>query len=326
MGDTVSIDHEKPQGLLLSAFLIIYLGPLPDYFDFWAKSCEPNHKNFHWFVYTDQILERKETNRAVTLIPLTFDRLCQDAKNILGINIPVQNTRIVCDCRLLLYPLRKDHENMEIYDFIGYSDIDVIYGKILDFLPENMMDYSLIAGHEGRPCGPFTLFNKKYLPAICNHKTIKTFFEQDPGNNLYANEDYSEASSTFKPMTGNTIKDKIAQKINFAHLDESKQVKIIAEKFAPVFCKADSLQPTMIDGFSHRKAFAVWDKGHLYVKDIWGTKKEGAFFHFSRFKNRSRFKVNPQVLNTDHLGIYKYGFINIRSWQTKIKLFLTLLY
>ena len=320
------LSEELVENKCLSAFLIIYLGPLPAYFDFWAKSCEHNYKNFHWFVYTDQILEPQETNPAVTLVPLTFYRLCKDMKNILGINIPVQNTRIVCDCRLMLYLLRKDHENLERYDFIGYSDLDVIYGRIFDFLPENMTDYSLIAGHEGRPCGPFTLFNKKYLPAICGHKDIKAFFEQDMGNDLYADEDYSDASSAFKPMSGNTTKDKIAQKINFAHLDESKQVVNIAVKFAPVFCSADPLQPTMTRGFNHRKAFAVWNKGQLYVTDIWGSKKKGAFFHFSRLKNRSRFKVNPQVLNADHFGIYKYGFIRIQSWFTKIKLFLTLLY
>ncbi|WP_419664177.1 DUF6625 family protein [Desulfosarcina variabilis] len=38
-----------------SAFLLPFMGPLPPYFAFWAKSCEANKDDFHWFVYSDQI-------------------------------------------------------------------------------------------------------------------------------------------------------------------------------------------------------------------------------------------------------------------------------
>ncbi len=91
----------------LSAFLIIYFGELPSYFDFWAKSCDPYHKQFHWFVYSDQINQKIEVNKAVTLVPYGFERLCSDLKKFLDINIPNKNTRIICDCRLMLYPLRE---------------------------------------------------------------------------------------------------------------------------------------------------------------------------------------------------------------------------
>ncbi len=316
----------KPNDALLSAFLITYLGKLPAYFDFWAKSCESNHKNFHWFVYTDQITEVYVKNKAVTLVPITFDKICQDMQNVFGISIPIQNTRIVCDIRLMLYPLRKSYENLEKYDFIGYTDIDVMYGKIIDFLPENIAKYSMISAHTDRPCGPFTLFNKKYLHDICSHKTIRSFFEQEFEEKIYKSKTYSENSTTFKPMSGNSIKDKIAKEMGFSHLDEAKIVVSIAQKFAPVFCNAEPLQPAMTNGFHYRKAFAIWNEGRLYVNDVFGVKKEGAFFHFSRFKNRSRFKSNPYVLGGGKIGICKYGFISIKSRWTKLKLFLSLLY
>lgn len=309
-----------------SAFLIIYLGKLPDYLDFWAKSCEPNYERFHWFVYNDQIEKREEINQAVTLIPYDFKSLCAESKDRLDITIPHENTRIVCDCRLILYPLRKEKESLEEFDFIGYTDLDVIYGHIQDFMPENALNYSLISGENNRPCGPFTLFRTDVLKKICSDDQIKTRLEQDPGSQVYSSCEYTEQDAAFKPMSGNTTKDKISQSIKFEHIDESRLLVKLAQKYAPTFCSADPLQPTSTRWFNHRKAVAFFENNRLFVRDNWGHKKEGAFFHFSRFKNRSRFKVNHQVLSEKNWGIYKYGFIPLKSIFTKIKMMLTTLY
>lgn len=310
----------------LSAFLIIYLGRLPAYFEFWAKSCEPNHEKFHWYVYNDCLENKIEHNKAVTLVPYDFKTLCIDLKTVFNIHIHPANTRIVCDCRLMLYPIRKKKDNLEQYDFIGYSDIDVIYGQIARFMPEQPYTYSMISANDGWPCGPFTLFNKKYLYDICNNKKIKKLLESDHGNAFYSSKEYSDSVSKFKPMSGNRIKDKISEKINFTHLDESDELVQIAKEMAPVFCKADPLQPTLTKGFNHRKSIAFWDKGQLFVRDVFGHEKEGAFFHFSRLKNRTRFKVNSEILNSSQFGIYKYGFLKIKSKITKLKMLLSLLY
>jgi len=308
------------------AFLIIYLGKLPSYFDFWAKSCETNHENFHWFIYNDHIDSKRLFNKAVTIVPYTFETLCRDLKNTFNIHVQSKNTRIVCDCRIMLYPIRKNEEALDNFDLIGYSDLDILYGQIKTFLPENALNYSMISAHDNRPCGPLTLFNKKYLQDICKSKKIKGFLELDHGDELYESQEYSNSASKFKPMSGNTIKDKIAKKIKLTHLDESEDLVEIAEHFAPVFCKAIPLQPTMGKGFNHRKAIAFWDKGRLYIQDVFGHKKEGAIFHFSRFKNRTRFVIDPHALDANQLGIYKYGIIEIKTKLTKLKMLLSLLY
>jgi hypothetical protein len=312
--------------MMSGAFLILYLGELPPYFRYWAKSCEFNHTQFHWFVYNDRISEKKDWNKAVTLIPYSFKKLCSDLNSSLHIRLPQQNTRVVCDCRIMLYALRKDKDQLEQYDFVGYSDIDVIYGDIARFLPENPGAYSLISAEDHRPCGPFTLFNRKYLQAILEDDRIKRKLEKNFDHALSTIPGLLDASSTFKPMSGNSTKDKIAEHLKFAHLDESGILVEIAEDFAPAFCKAIPLQPTMDRWFNHRKAFALWDNGRLYVRDVWGHKKEGAVFHFSRFKNRSRFNVTCNALEANQLGIYKYGIINAGSVLTRLKMFLTLLY
>ncbi|OGR28267.1 MAG: hypothetical protein A2277_18840 [Desulfobacterales bacterium RIFOXYA12_FULL_46_15] len=312
--------------MVSGAFLILYLGKLPPYFQYWAKSCEPNHGQFHWFVYNDRIDQKKEYNRAVTLVPYSFKSLCSDLDSILHIHLPPQNTRVVCDCRIMLYAFRKDEDQLRQYDFVGYSDLDVVYGDISRFLPENPGQYSLITAADNRPCGPFTLFNRKYLETVLKDNRIKKRLEQNFKNNLNTVPGIQDEGSAFKPMSGNSTKDKIAEHLNFAHLDESEELVEIAKAYAPVFCKATPLQPAMGRWFNHRKAFAVWDNGRLYVRDVWGHQKEGAVFHFSRFKNRSRFRITSDALGTGQIGVYKYGFINAGSFLTRIKMFLTLLY
>ncbi len=312
--------------MISGAFLILYLGDLPPYFKYWAKSCEPNHGHFHWFVYNDHIEEKTEYNKAVTLIPYSFEMLCSDLKSSLHIHLPAQNTRVVCDCRIMMYAFRKDIDQLTQYDFVGYSDLDVIYGDISRFLPEEPDRYSIISAADNRPCGPFTLFNRKYLQAILEDGRIKMRLEQTFEIAFCTISGNQDEGATFKPMSGNSKKDKIAEHLKFAHLDESELLVEIAEAYAPAFCKAAPLQPTMGRWFNHRKAFAIWDSGYLFVRDVWGKKKEGAVFHFSRFKNRSRFDITFDALDADRLGIYKYGIINARSALTRFKIFLTLLY
>ncbi|MCF6247155.1 MAG: hypothetical protein L3J69_07315 [Desulfobacula sp.] len=308
------------------AFLVIYLGKLPDYFDHWAKTCEPNHGNCHFFVYNDHIDVKQKHNKAVTLVPYSFEDLCSDLKETLNIHIHPQNTRIVCDCRVMLYPLRKEKDALDKFDFIGYTDLDVVYGLIAGFLPENPLQYSMICAHNNRPCGPFTLFNRNFLNDICRQGKLKDFFEASQDDSFYSGKAFSNAISKFMPMSGNTKKDLISEKIKFCHLDESNILIELAQCHAPVFCKSESLQPAMTKKINHQKTTALWENGHLYVKDNWGNKKEGAFFHFSRFKNRSRFKITKNALNADQLGIYKYGIIDAGSKLTRLKIFLTQLY
>ena len=293
------------------AFLNIYFGKLPDYFDFWAKTCEPNFNNFHWFVYNDHVDKKKSVNNAVTLVPYNFNMLCQDFSRTLGISIHPKNTRIVCDCRVIFYPIRSKHENLDDFDFIGYSDIDMLYGQLDKFLPKNVKQYSMISAHDGRPCGPFTLFNRQYLLDICRNIKFKQAIEMNGKHGFFESQDYTDEKSIYKPMLA---------------IDESQMLVDISKMFAPVFCKADPLQPTRMRGLNHRKAVAFWNNGRLFVMDWLGRKKEGAFFHFSRYKSRTRFAIDYQKVNSNNFGVYKYGFTDTKSKLNKLKMLLSLFY
>ena len=79
-----------------SAFLLPFFGPLPSYFQFWAKSCEINKDAFHWFVYSDAVSDYMKVNHAVTLIPYSYDHMIADFEQILNLRIARDNPRKVC--------------------------------------------------------------------------------------------------------------------------------------------------------------------------------------------------------------------------------------
>jgi len=265
-----------------SVFLVPFFGFLPGYFPFWAKSCEGNYQNFHWYVYNDKIGRKIVYNKAVTLIPYSFDEMISDFKNHIGMDISSGHVRRVCDYRMLYYFIRKGKEDLDRYDFIGYTDMDLIYGEIIKFIPSNANNYSVISANNGRPCGPFTLINKSCMDLIIESGIVKCNIES------YDHKCFDESFEL----------------INILSIDK------------PFFCDCDPIQPALTDGFNHRKTFSIWSNGVLRVFDNRWNVKEGGFHHFSRYKNRKRFKVEEISVPGDYWGCCKYGIIPIQSrWE-----------
>jgi hypothetical protein len=268
--------HQNPK----FAFLVPFFGPLPPYFDFWAKSCAVNHERFHWFVYSDQITASSQFNAAVTMIPYQFEEMRNDFAHILNINIPEHNRRKVCDYRLMFYFLRRQKEPLDSYDYIGYTDVDMIYGKIADFMPENIEQYAMISANEGKPCGPFTLIKRPMLQSLLESAELKQCLEA---------EDHLK-------------------------FDESVQLmNIIKGEKNAVFCHYSPLQPMRTDGFNYKRCLAIWENGNVFVRDCRGNKIDGAFFHFSRFKGNSKFKIRGDVINSPKWVVCRYGIFVVKS-------------
>lgn len=274
-----------------AAFCVPFFGPLPPYFIHWVKSCEINHGHFHWFVYSDHVRSRRRLNRAVTIIPYTFDAMASDFKNILGIEIFRENLRMICNYRLLFYFLRRETEPLDRYDFIGYTDMDMIYGDLARFMPEDTRAYPMISGDDGHPCGPFTLMRRASMSALPGLPRVREAME---------GREYWE-------------------------FDESPEFMEIVSAGRPVCCRTHLLQPAMSDGVDHRKTFSVWDRGRVTVWDRRGHRMEGGFHHFSRYKGKRRFRIRPEAIENPAWGVCKYGILPVASrrafWPLGLSLF-----
>lgn len=274
-----------------AAFLVPFFGPLPTYFIHWVKSCEINHPHFHWFVYSDHVRSRRRLNRAVTMIPYTFDAMASDFKKILGIEIFRGNFRKICDYRLLFYCLRRDMEPLDRYDFIGYTDMDMIYGDLARFMPQDTRSYDMISGDDGHPCGPFTLMHRESASVLPDHPRVR------------------------EEMAGR----------EYREFDESPEFMETLSTGRPVYCRTRPLQPAMSPGVDRRKTFSVWDRGRVTVWDRRGHRMEGGFHHFSRFKGKKRFRIRPEAIAHPAWGVCKYGILPVASrrafWPLGLSLF-----
>lgn len=265
-----------------SAFLVPFFGDLPPYFRFWAKSCDTNHDRFHWFVYSDSVTRQYELNRAVTLVPYRFEEMINDFRKLLGIRIPGRYVRNVCDYRIMFYFLRRHMEQLDEYDFIGYTDVDMVYGRLAEHLPPDMNRYSLISGDDDKPCGPLTLMARSRMNSLLDSGEMIAVLEH-PQHRTF---------------------------------NESEELKNIVAGDRPVYCRTNPLQPARTAGFDYRRSFALWNDGAVTVCDIRGSRKEGGFYHFSRYKGRKRFRVRENAEGQKQWGIYKWGITDIRAKRT----------
>jgi len=274
-----------------NAFLVPFFGELPPYFGFWAKSCEINHENFHWFVYNDRTHSRQNLNRAVTLIPYQFDEMTADFRDILDIRIPGHHIRNVCDYRIMFHFLRRKRECLDDFDFVGYTDMDMIYGRLKAFLPRNMRDYSMISADDDEPCGPFTLINRVCMKALPESGEIREHME-------------SPEHESF---------------------NESRELMKLVSQEKPALCRTAPLQPARTPGFNFRRSFAIWDDGRVEVRDNRGNRREGGFYHFSRHKDKKRFRIRPEAIEHKQWAVHKYGITGLHSKMSRLRLRLSLI-
>lgn len=214
------------------------------------------------------------------MIPYKFEEMKDDFSNILNINIPEHNRRKVCDYRLMFYFLRRHKEPLDSFDYIGYTDVDMVYGKIADHLPENIDQYAMISANDGKPCGPFTLIKRLMLNILLESDEIKKCLEAD----------------------------------DHLKFDESvKLMNIIKGEQNAVFCYFFPLQPMRSDGFNYKRCLALWENGKVSVRDCRGNKLDGAFFHFSRFKSSKKFKIRGNAIQSPTWVVCRYGIFVVKS-------------
>jgi len=274
-----------------SAFLLPFIGPLPSYFPFWAKSCEINADAFHWFVYSDQTDALAHVNPAVTIIPYRVEEIVKDFKEFVGIQIDGGNLRMLCNFRLLFYFLRRDREPLHQFGFIGYTDMDMIYGRLSRYLPDNMEQYAMVSADRARPCGPFTLIRTDRVETLSANDAVRKAMTMD----------------VHRPF------------------DESEEFLHIVAGGDQFWSQPDPLQPAMTWSFNHRKMFSVWEKGNVTVYDNRGHKRTGGFHHFSRYKDRPTFRILGSPEQDRKWAVCKKGIFPLRSTRDWLRLWLTLI-
>lgn len=121
-----------------------YYGKLPEYFGVWLNSCA-NNSDFNFLIVTDNILENLPKN--VKVLNLTMGELKKRFSKVLNMNVSLDSPYKLCDYKPLYGKTFKDE--LKEYEFWGHCDIDLIFGKLSNFITEEILDSYDIIGERG---------------------------------------------------------------------------------------------------------------------------------------------------------------------------------
>ena len=136
------------------AILIPYFGRWPLWIDFFIESCRWN-RSIDWILFHDGPPPQNRCGN-VRHIEMSFEAYKVLVSSALGIPFdPVQPYKL-CDIKPALPHIHR--ELVAGYDFVGFGDLDVVYGDIRRFYDDELLGrYDLLSSHSDRISGHFCL-------------------------------------------------------------------------------------------------------------------------------------------------------------------------
>ena len=148
--------------------ICIYMGELPKSFKFWLESCK-NNVEIDWILITDQKIENLKSIKNIRIINSSLESLKSRFEKKLQMSISLQKAYKLCDYRPS-YGLFFEEELKE-YNYWGYCDMDMVFGKILKILPKDLiLNYDKLLKY-----GHLTLYkNNIFINNLFKEKAKKT--------------------------------------------------------------------------------------------------------------------------------------------------------
>ena len=137
-------------------FVVVYFGLFPGYIQLWLDACARNGK-FNWLLLTDCDVTELVIPENVLVKKMDIVLLQKFFMDKLSCEIALAHSYKLCDYRPI-YWLLLDHYAIE-YDFWGYCDVDVVFGRLDRFITQDMFDqYDKIGSY-----GHLTLFRNSWI-------------------------------------------------------------------------------------------------------------------------------------------------------------------
>ena len=140
---------------LKKAFLIPWYGPWPGWLSYFLKSCRMN-PSFDWIFFTDNP-HPEDLPANVIIHKYSLKDITDRAISLLHSPVQIVNPYKLVDLKpaygLIFYDYIRD------YHYWGYTDIDLVYGYMQQFLPDRLIsEYDVISPSADFIPGHFSLF------------------------------------------------------------------------------------------------------------------------------------------------------------------------
>lgn len=254
------------------ALIIPYFGKFPDYFPLFLNSCRHN-PTIDWLLVTDAA-EAHDYPKNVRVIPMTFSELRERIQSRFDFEISLKSPYKLCDYKPAYGYLFQ--EWLDGYDFWGHCDMDLLFGDLRAFFPDDVLEQYDKFGHLG------------HLTLYRNCKAVNTAFMAEvdgtrrypevlSGGNIYVFDEWDDLSI-------NRIFLKLGLRVCLwneffdAHPHHDNLIRVTRQ----VGRAPDYRDTQRID---KQGSWITWEDGHIYVwphgKDYM-QKTELAYAHFQK--------------------------------------------
>lgn len=169
-----------------ACLVTFYSGALPSYFPFFAHSCRKN-PDMDFMVFNDRIeSDRRDGNVILKKLSLPeFEKLVEEKA---GIKVSIARGYKLADFKPLYGVLFEDY--LRDHAFWGYCDIDLIFGKIGEFITTDLLETcDVITSTPKWISGHFTIFrNNEFCRRLFERSPSHRWILQDTDRNWYLEE------------------------------------------------------------------------------------------------------------------------------------------
>lgn len=276
----------KPSSPFRIAILICYYGKLPWYFRFFLNSCAYNPDIDFIFVSDIDLKEPLPPN--VIVAKRTLEEIKKTAEQKFGFEVSLNKPYKICDFRPAFGVLFADL--IAGYDFYGYGDIDVIYGRIRDFITDDILSqYDAISVRPQYFTG--------FLAVLKNTEKITSIYLESRD---YKKVFQSPYSYCFDEMNWHWEELMLGKSI-FQIKAEVQSMTYIVNKLT-ICGKIRSYFGDFIEERCDGKL--VWDKGTLTYNG-----KEIMLFHFYDYKSQFFIYIPPWKKMPEKYFVYPFYFL-----------------
>lgn len=151
-----------------AVLLIPYFGPFPKWFDLFLLTAARN-PDYRFLIYTDQAPRTEAAN--IEWRASSLEQVRQQIAATTGLDMsPRASSYKLCDFK----PCYGEIFAEDIDEpFWGHADIDIVWGRLSQFLTPPVFDHDIISAQPSGICGPFTLYR--------NNRRINSLYREVPG-------------------------------------------------------------------------------------------------------------------------------------------------
>lgn len=249
-------------------FFTAWFGPWPAWMKFYLQSCRWND-DIDWVLIGDAP-PPADVPPNVRFVTWSFADYRAEIERRLGISCDWTSPYKLCDIKPMFAHLHP--ELVAGHDFWGFTDLDVIFGRLRHFFTEAFLDHDVISSHDDITAGHMTI--------VRNTPRMNTAFRRVLGwRRLISgteNRGFDERawSNLFLPVRGSLVQ-RMKQRLRSPRLAADA---LFEEQFS-----TDLRPRRWIDGSQTYPSIWFWDRGRL-TTDL-APDREMLYLHFSNWQS-----------------------------------------